>query len=119
MRKYLVTVLRHSHQQSDPVYIQQFTQIIILSTMNTVGICKHITILILYQVNSCHASIQHFFFFLCFQLIVLPPTNPSSIPEMCATVYTPQITSMKSQNLHYGLLLKQACHFLSQLTFST
>jgi hypothetical protein len=89
MGNYLVAVLRYSHQQSDPMYIQQLTQIILLSTMNTVGICKHgITILILYQVNSSHVSIQHFSFFLCFQLIILPPTHPSSIPEMCATVYT-------------------------------
>jgi hypothetical protein len=43
--------------------------------MNTVGIWKHgITILILFQISSSQAYIQHFFllffyFFLCFQLI--------------------------------------------------
>ena len=78
MGKYLVAVLRYSLQQSDPMYIQQLTQIILLSTMNTVGICKHINILILYQVNSSHASIPHFFFFQCFQLIPLPPHIPLS-----------------------------------------
>jgi len=76
MLNYLVAVLRYSHQHSDPRYIQQLTQIIFLSTMNTVGICKHITILILYQVNSSLATVQHFFFFLCFQLIPLPPHTP-------------------------------------------
>ena len=65
MGNYLVAVMRYSHRQSDPRYIQQLTQIILLSTMNTVGICKNITILILYQINSSHASIHHFFFFLC------------------------------------------------------
>ena len=49
MGNYLVAVLRYRLQQSNPMYILQLTQVILLSIMNTVGICQHIAILILYQ----------------------------------------------------------------------
>jgi len=118
MGKYLVAVLRYSHQQSDPIYTQQLTQIILLSTINIVGICKHgITILILYQISSSHASIQDLLS--VFSAHSFTSTHPSSIFEMWATVYTLQITSIKTQNLHYRILLKQACHFLCQHTSTT
>jgi hypothetical protein len=74
MGKYFMVVLRYSHQQSG-TNVHSKADTILLSTMNTVGICKHITILILYKVNSSHASIQHFFY-LCFQLIPLTPHIP-------------------------------------------
>jgi len=57
MGDYLVAVLRYRLQQSNLMYILQLTQIILLSAMNTVGICQHNTILILYQDNSSHAFI--------------------------------------------------------------
>ena len=120
MGNYLVAVLRYRLQQSNPMYILQLTQVILLSIINTVGICQHIAILILYQ-----SSFQS-----CLYTTVLLPlsvfsahsftsTHLCSISEMYATVYTIQITSIKCQNPHYGLLPKQAGHVLPQHTSTT
>jgi len=117
MGKYLVAVLRYNHQQNDPMYIQQLTQFfcplwilwIFASISPFSSFTKLILVMPLYNTSS----------FYVFSSLLLPSTHPSSISEMSATVNTLQITSIKNQNLYYGLLLKQACNFLSQHTPST
>jgi len=67
-----------------------------------VGIWKRITILILYQVNSSHASIQHFFFFLCFQLIPLPPNIPPPFLKCVPQFSLFRLRRLKSKHSLYA-----------------